>query len=134
MEKRRKFSAEFKCEAVQMTTLPSATIRQVAKDSGINERLLGRWRRDVMQRGDKASLGTFIRTAESWLYLCVVIDLYSRLAVGWSTSAVQDRQLVLQAVLMALWQREDREAVFLHSDRGRQVHERRVSALPAATV
>ena len=63
---------------------------------------------------------TFIRTAESWLYLCVVIDLYSRLAVGRSMSAVQDRQLVLQAVPMALWQREDREAVFLHSDRGRQ--------------
>ena len=63
---------------------------------------------------------TFIRTAESWLYLCVVIDLYSRLVVGWSMSVVQDRQLVLQAVLMALWQREDREAVFLHSDRGCQ--------------
>jgi putative transposase len=63
---------------------------------------------------------TFIRTAESWLYLCVVIDLYSRLVVGWSMSAVQDRQLVLQAVLMALWQREDREPVFLHSDRGCQ--------------
>jgi putative transposase len=63
---------------------------------------------------------TFIRTVESWLYLCVVIDLYSRLVVGWSMSTVQDRQLVLQAVLMALWQREDREPVFLHSDRGCQ--------------
>lgn len=63
---------------------------------------------------------TFIRTAESWLYLCVVIDLYSRLVVGWSMSAVQDRQLVLQAVLMALWQREDRDPVLLHSDRGCQ--------------
>jgi putative transposase len=48
---------------------------------------------------------TYIRTAESWLYLCVVIYLFSRLVVGWSTSAVQDRKLVLQAVLMALWQR-----------------------------
>ena len=63
---------------------------------------------------------TYVRTAESWLYLCVVIDLYSRLVVGWSMSAVQDRQLVLQAVLMALWQREERSPVILHSDRGCQ--------------
>jgi len=63
---------------------------------------------------------TFVRTAEHWLYLCVVIDLYSRLVVGWSMSAVQDRQLVLQAVLMALWQREGHHTVILHSDRGCQ--------------
>ena len=63
---------------------------------------------------------TYVRTAESWLYLCVVIDLHSRQVVGWSMSAVQDRQLVLQAVLMALWQREDRNPVILHSDRGCQ--------------
>jgi len=63
---------------------------------------------------------TFVRTAEHWLYLCVVIDLYSRQVVGWSMSATQDRQLVLQAVLMALWQREDPDRVILHSDRGCQ--------------
>ena len=63
---------------------------------------------------------TYVRTAEDWLYLCVVIDLHARLVVGWSMSAVQDRQLVLQAVLMALWQREDRSPVVLHSDRGTQ--------------
>jgi len=63
---------------------------------------------------------TYVRTAEDWLYLCVVIDLYSRRVVGWSMSAVQDRQLVLQAVLMALWQRQDRSPLVLHSDRGCQ--------------
>ena len=63
---------------------------------------------------------TYVRTVESWLYLCVVIDLYSRLVVGWSMSATQDRQLVLQAVLMALWQRQDQHPVILHSDRGCQ--------------
>jgi putative transposase len=41
---------------------------------------------------------TYIRAAESWLYLCVVIDLYSWLVVGWSMSARQERELVLQAV------------------------------------
>jgi putative transposase len=63
---------------------------------------------------------TYIRTAEGWLYLAVVVDLYSGKVVGWSMSARQDSQLVLQAVLMALWQRTDRSPVILHSDRGCQ--------------
>jgi putative transposase len=61
-----------------------------------------------------------VRTVEAWLYLCVVIDLHSRMVVAWSMSAVQNRELVIQAVLMALWQRQDRTPVFLHSDRGCQ--------------
>ena len=48
---------------------------------------------------------TYVRTAEHWLYLCIVLDLYSGLVVGWSMSARQDGQLVVQAVLMAIWQR-----------------------------
>jgi len=63
---------------------------------------------------------TYIRTAEHWLYLCVVLDLYSGLVVGWSMSPHQDRPLVVQAVLMALWQRPARTPVILHSDRGGQ--------------
>ena len=51
---------------------------------------------------------TYIRTAEHWLYLCVVLDVYSGLVVGWSMSPQQDRQLVVHAVLMALWQRPAR--------------------------
>jgi putative transposase len=63
---------------------------------------------------------TYIRTTEGWLYLSVVGDLFSGRVVGWSMSSRQDRQLVLQAVLMALWQRTDRRPVVLHSDRGCQ--------------
>lgn len=63
---------------------------------------------------------TYIRTAENWLYLCVVIDLYSGIVVGWSMSHRQTRDLVIQAVLMALWQRKSQEPVILHSDRGCQ--------------
>jgi putative transposase len=63
---------------------------------------------------------TDIRTAEHWVYLCVVLDVYSGLVVGWSMSSRQDRQLVVQAVLMALWQRPARTPVILHSDRGCQ--------------
>lgn len=64
---------------------------------------------------------TYIRTAEGWLYLCVVVDLYSKLVIGWSMGARQDRDLVIKAVMMALTQRRDRkQAVILHSDRGTQ--------------
>jgi putative transposase len=63
---------------------------------------------------------TYIRTAEHWLYLCIVLDLYSGVIVGWSMSPRQDRQLVVHAVLMALWQRPTRTPVILHSDRGCQ--------------
>jgi len=63
---------------------------------------------------------TYIYTGEGWLYLCAVIDLFGGKVVGWATSSVQDRQLVLNAVLMACWQRSDRTTVILHSDRGTQ--------------
>ncbi len=63
---------------------------------------------------------TYIRVTDTWLYLCVVVDLHSGIVVGWSMSRCQDRHLVLQAVLMALWQREDQAPVILHSDRGCQ--------------
>lgn len=63
---------------------------------------------------------TYLRTAEGWLYLCAVLDLWRGFVVGWSMSHRQDSHLVLQAVLMALWQREGNEPVILHSDRGTQ--------------
>jgi putative transposase len=63
---------------------------------------------------------TFIETAEGWLYLSAVKDLHSDVIVGWSMSHRQTRELVIQAVLMALWQRQDRSPVILHSDRGCQ--------------
>lgn len=63
---------------------------------------------------------TFIETAEGWLYLSAVKDLHSDIVVGWSMSHRQTRELVIQAVLMALWQRADRAPVVLHSDRGCQ--------------
>jgi len=64
---------------------------------------------------------TYIQTGERWLYLCVVVDLYAKEVIGWSMSSVQDTQLVINAVHMALWKR-DRfdEPVILHSDRGSQ--------------
>ena len=63
---------------------------------------------------------TYIHTGEGWLYLCTVLDLYSHKIVGWSMSGTQDRQMVIKAVMMACWQRPDREPLVLHSDRGTQ--------------
>ena len=63
---------------------------------------------------------TYIRTAEHWLYRCIVVDWYSGVVGGWSMSPRQDRQLVVQALLMAVWQRSGRTPVILHSDRGYQ--------------
>jgi putative transposase len=64
---------------------------------------------------------TYIRTGDGWLYLCVLLDLYGKKVVGSSMDTLQDRDLVLRAVLMTLWQREDRsQPVVLHSVHGTQ--------------
>ncbi len=57
MSKRRKYSAEFKREAVQLAAMPDVTLREVAQDLGINEGLLGRWKRDLGARGEQAFVG-----------------------------------------------------------------------------
>jgi len=63
---------------------------------------------------------TYIRTHEGWLYLAVVIDLFSRAVVGWSMQARIDKELVFSALLMALWRRQPKGSVLLHSDQGCQ--------------
>lgn len=63
---------------------------------------------------------TYIRTGEGWLYLAIVVDLYHGQVVGWSMSHRMETQLVIQAVLMALWKKKNRMPVILHSDRGSQ--------------
>lgn len=63
---------------------------------------------------------TYIRTQEGWLYLAVVIDLFSRRVVGWSMNARITTDLVLDALLMALWRRKPHNKVLIHSDQGSQ--------------
>lgn len=63
---------------------------------------------------------TEILTLEGKLFLCVVLDLFSKLVVGWSMHHRQDRHMVVRAVQMAVWQREGDHEVILHSDRGGQ--------------
>lgn len=62
---------------------------------------------------------TYIRTRQGWLYLAVVIDLFSRKVVGWSGGPSIDRDLVLNALLIAVRRRRPR-GTLIHSDRGSQ--------------
>jgi putative transposase len=59
-------------------------------------------------------------TAEGWLYVAAVIDLFSRRVVGWSMSAAMTAQLVTDALVMAIWRRGKPDALLHHSDRGSQ--------------
>lgn len=61
---------------------------------------------------------TYIWTAEGWLYLAVVLDLFSRMVVGWSMATIQDATLVVQALQMALTRRCPQAGLLHHSDRG----------------
>jgi len=63
---------------------------------------------------------TYIWTAEGWLYVAAVIDLFSRRVVGWSMKAEMTAQLVADALMMAIWRRGKPDALLHHSDRGSQ--------------
>jgi putative transposase len=63
---------------------------------------------------------TYVWTAEGWLYVAAVIDLFSRRVVGWSMKAEMSAQLVTDALLMAIWRRGRPDALLHHSDRGSQ--------------
>jgi putative transposase len=63
---------------------------------------------------------TYIRTWQGWLYLAVVVDLYSRRVVGWSMKPSLAKSLVLDALLMAVWRRRPQHKVLVHSDQGSQ--------------
>ncbi|TOG83431.1 IS3 family transposase, partial [Vibrio parahaemolyticus] len=63
---------------------------------------------------------TYIKTHEGWLYLAVVVDLFSRRVIGWSMKSRITKELVLDALLMAIWCRSPSQKVLVHSDQGSQ--------------
>ncbi len=63
---------------------------------------------------------TYIRTWAGFLYLAVVMDLYSRKIVGWSMKTSLHREIVVDALLMAVWRRKPKAKVLVHSDQGSQ--------------
>ena len=63
---------------------------------------------------------TYVWTLEGWLYLAVVMDLFSRQIVGWAMNKRMKAQLVLDALAMAYWRRKPSAGLLHHSDRGSQ--------------
>lgn len=63
---------------------------------------------------------TYLRTGEGRLYLAVVLDLFSRMVVGWAMDKRMKAALVCDALQMALWRRRMPKGVVVHSDRGSQ--------------
>ena len=70
-----------------------------------------------------------VETGEGWLYLAVVVDLFSRMVVGWAMAATEDEQLVELARLMALATRRPATGLLHHSDRGSECTSDRYQAL-----
>lgn len=63
---------------------------------------------------------TYIRTYEGWLYLAVVLDLFSRQVIGWSMKPRMSSDLAIDALLMAVWRRKPKQEIMIHSDQGSQ--------------
>lgn len=63
---------------------------------------------------------TYIWTQEGWLYLAIVLDLFSRQIVGWSMSNRMTKRLVVDSFQMAIWRRRPASGLIFHSDRGSQ--------------
>jgi putative transposase len=100
--------------------------RRLPSDSG--ERQAGAVAPNVLERSFNAPAPnrrwiadfTYIWTAEGWLYVAAVIDLFSRRVIGWSMSATMTAELVTDALVMAIWRRGKPDALIHHSDRGSQ--------------
>ena len=63
---------------------------------------------------------SYIDTNEGWLFLAIVLDVYSRAIIGWSMDKTMTKELVCDALNMALWRRHFPRGVIIHSDRGSQ--------------
>ncbi|AJO78028.1 transposase [Pseudomonas putida] len=105
---RAKAAKKFKATTNSQHSLPVAEnlLKQDFKASAPNQKWVG----DI----------TYLHTEEGWLYLAVVIDLYSRMVIGWAMNERMTADLVCDALHMALWRRRQPNDVIVHSDRGSQ--------------
>ena len=77
-------------------------------------------RKFVVDRQDEAWVSdtTFIATREGWMYLAVILDLFSRQVIGWAMGTQNNSDLVQDALTMAIWRRGKVKDVIVHSDQG----------------
>ena len=105
---RAKAARKFKATTNSKHNLPVA--ENLLKQDFHAERPNQKWAGDI----------TYLWTREGWLYLAVIIDLYSRKVIGWSMSERMTATLVCDALQMALFRRKRPKHVIVHSDRGSQ--------------
>ena len=97
----------------------------------VAENILGREMKPYRPNQVWVSDITYIRSREGWLYLCIIMDLYSRSIVGWSMQERLTKELVLKSLHMACTRRESQRGIIFHSDRGSQYASKAFRALLA---
>ena len=119
----------FKEEAVTLMTDQGYSVQRAVDSLGIRSNLLYRWQRQLEdQRSvkplseDEVCAGdiTHLRTHKGWMYLAIVMDLYSRRIVGWHIDKRMTSDLIGRALMMAINLRQPRAGLVFHSDRGSQ--------------
>jgi len=122
------FSGLHRIERLMRLQALKARPRRRRLPPDLGDRPVGSIAPNVLDRGFEATAPnrkwiadfTYVWTAEGWLYVAAVIDLFSRRVVGWSMSAGMTAQLVTDALVMAIWRRGKPDALLHHSDRGSQ--------------
>jgi transposase InsO family protein len=124
---RRQYTREFKLEALHLLETSGKSATQIERDLGIGNGNLYRWKRKLAADGkddqpDQKWLSdiTYIPTAEGWLYLAAILDLYTRRIVGWAMSDRMMSALTVKALNMAIQQRQPGAGLIHHSDQGSQ--------------
>jgi putative transposase len=105
---RAKTKRKFKITTVQNTK--AAASKNILKGNFNSKKENRIWTSDI----------TYLWTKEGWLYLAVIMDVYSRKIVGWSLSSSLSAELVIKALMMAIVHRKPEEGIIVHSDRGSQ--------------
>ena len=114
----KRYTDEFKSEGAGRLWTSAESSRRQAVDSGAESS------GSAVRGGEpEHALGdgiTCLRKHEGWLYLAVVIDLFSRQVVGWSMRPTLHSDVVMQALLAAVWRRKPPSGLMLHSNQGCQ--------------
>jgi len=105
---RAKTKKKFKVTTVENTKAKAS--ENILKGNFSSEKENRIWTSDI----------TYIWTKQGWLYLAVVMDIYSRKIVGWSLDSSLSAELVIKALMMAILHRNPEQGIIFHSDRGSQ--------------
>lgn len=105
---RAKTKRKFKVTTLQNTKAKAS--ENILKGSFYSKKENRVWTSDI----------TYLWTQQGWLYLAVIMDVYSRKIVGWSVQSSLSTELVIKALLMAILHRNPEQGIIFHSDRGSQ--------------